>query len=223
MSLKFIEAKTSQKFSRRELLMGFCALLAIGISLIFPKQTYGEAFWLSFFLFAIFPAVVAGRLLKEPLANFGFSLGNRRAGMIFSAAVTVVFVLANYFLVFHSKYGGQIPLVRGIAESFFLFLLFEIFVALPLHFFGEIFFRGFIQLGLEKKMGIFSLALAAVLQTALSFRAGQAAMWLVFFSSLGAGLVVRQSRSVFYSTVSLWLISASLDIMLIRMAHQIAN
>jgi len=223
MAIKFIETKNKAQFSRREILIGFCALLAIGVSLVFPQKAYGETFWLSLFLFAIFPAVAVGRILKEPLGNFGFSLGNRRAGMIFSATVVIVFFLANYFLVFHSKYGGQIPLARGISASFFLFLLFEIFIALPLHFFGEFFFRGFVQLGLERKLGIFSLVLAAILQTLLSFRAGWTAIWLVFFSSLGAGLIVRQSRSVFFSAISLWLISVSLDIMLIRMAHQIAS
>jgi len=80
-----------------------------------------------------------------------------------------------------------------------------------------------VQLGFEKKMGIFSLPLAAVLQSLLSFRANWTLILLVFFSALAAGIIVRQSRSVLYSAISLWIISVSLDIMIIRIAHQVAK
>jgi len=135
MSLKYIEAKTNQKFSRREMLIGFSALLAIAVSLIFPQKQYGETFWLAFFLFAVFPAVVAGFLLKEPLKDFGLGLGKFKTGFIFSLTAILIFVLLNYWLVFHSKYGGQLSIARFIAGSFAVFLAFEIFVVLPLHFF----------------------------------------------------------------------------------------
>ena len=70
-------------------------------------------------------------------------------------------------------------------------------------------------------MGIFSLPLAAAAQALLSFRVNLILILLVFFSSLAAGLIVRQSRSVLYSAISLWIISASLDIMIIRIVHQV--
>ena len=164
MALKFIEQKTSKKFTRRELLIGFTALLAVLVSLVFPQTAYGETFWLSFFLFAVFPALTVVFLLKEPLKNFGLTLGKRRTGIIFSAVALIIFIFANYFLVFHSKYAGQLSIPPFIINSFAAFLAFEIFISLPLHFFWEVFFRGFIQMGLEKKLGIFSLLLAAVLQ-----------------------------------------------------------
>ena len=223
MALKFIEQKTSKKFTRRELLIGFTALLAVLVSLVFPQTAYGETFWLSFFLFAVFPALTVVFLLKEPLKNFGLTLGKRRTGIIFSAVALIIFIFANYFLVFHSKYAGQLSIPPFIINSFAAFLAFEIFISLPLHFFWEVFFRGFIQMGLEKKLGIFSLLLAAVLQTILFARGGWIAVFLILFSSLAASLIVRQSRSILYSVLSLWLISVSLDIMIIKLVHQIAG
>jgi membrane protease YdiL (CAAX protease family) len=221
--MKFIETKQNKKFTRRDLLIGFCAALILVVSLIFPQTAYGETFWLSFFLFAIFPAITVLFILKEPLKNFGLSLGRPHPGIIFSAMAIFLFVFANYFLLFHSKYGGQLSIPPFIIGSFTVFLVFEIFISLPLHFFWEFFFRGFLQLGFEKKMGIFSLPLAAVLQALLSFRANWILILLIFFSSLAAGFIVRQSRSVLYSALSLWIISVSLDIMIIRIVHQVTG
>lgn len=223
MALKYIETKKGKKFTRRELLIGFTALLAILVGFVFPQSAYGETFWLSFFLFAVFPALAVVYLLKEPLKNFGLTLGERRSGIIFSAIVIIIFIVANYFLVFHSKYAGQLSIPPFIISSFVTFLAFEIFIALPLHFFWEVFFRGFVQLGLEKKLGIYSLFLAAILQTSLSFRESWIALLLILLSSLAAGLIVRRSRSILYSALSLWLISVSLDIMIIKIIHQVAG
>ena len=223
MTLNFIERKNSKKLTRRDLLIGFCAALVVLVSLLFPQQAYGETFWLSFLLFAIFPAASAAYLLKESLKNFGITIGERKTGIIFSVAVVIVFIFANYYLLFHTKYGGQLSIARGIIGSFTAFLLFEIFISLPLHFFWDFFFRGFLQLGLEKKLGIFSLLLAAILQALLFGRSGWIIFLLILFSSLAAGLIARQSRSILYSAISLWLISMSLDIMIIRIVHQIAK
>lgn len=223
MTLNFIERKNSKKFTRRELLIGFCAVLVVLVSLFFPQTAYGETFWLSFLLFTIFPALAILFLLKEPLKNFGIAFGERKIGFILSAAVVIAFIFANYYLLFHTKYGGQLSIARGIIGSFTAFLLFEIFISLPLHFFWEFFFRGFLQLGLEKKLGIFSLILAAILQALLFGRSGWIVFSLILLSSLSAGLVARQSRSILYSAISLWLISMSLDIMIIRIVHQIAK
>ena len=220
MALQFIETKQNKKFTRRELLIGFCAALVLVVSLIFPQTAYGETFWLSCFLFALFPAIAIVFILKEPLKKFGLTLGQRNSGIIFSVTAVIVFVIANYFLLFHTKYGGQLSIPVFILNNFTVFLAFEIFIVLPIHFFWEFFFRGFIQLGFEKRLGLFSLPLAAILQTILSFRESWILILLVFFSSLAAGIIVRQSRSILYSSISLWIISASLDIMIVRIAHQ---
>jgi hypothetical protein len=61
------------------------------------------------------------------------------------------------------------------------------------------------------------------LQALLFGRSGWSIFLLILFSSLAAGLIARQSRSILYSAISLWLISMSLDIMIIRIVHQIAK
>ncbi|TSA45445.1 hypothetical protein D4R51_01820 [bacterium] len=226
MPINLSPTKTNGNFFRqnqREILIGFCAILAILVSLIFPGKLFGESFWSSFFLFLVFPGLIILFLLKEPLKSFGLSRGNFRNGLIFSALLLIIFVLINYLIVSKPGLRGQLPVAPGIVENYWYFLFFELLIALPLHFFWEFFFRGFLQFGLEKKMGIYSIFPPALLQAALVLKGPWFFSALIFSSSLAAGLVARKSRSIIYSFITLWIISVSLDIMIIRAIHQMVK
>jgi membrane protease YdiL (CAAX protease family) len=223
MAITLSRKRTMNNFFRdyqREILIGFCILLVLFVSLIFPKKSSGESFWLAFFLFFLFPFLAIRFLLKEPLANFGFSQGDMKKGVIFSAIFIVAFIFLNYLIVLKPEFRNQLTITPGIAHNFWNFLLFQFLVALPLHFFGETFFRGFLQLGLEKKLGKYSLILQALLQSILFIKGSWIIILLIFLSALAAGVIARQSRSILYSFVSMWIISVSLDIILIRFINQ---
>jgi membrane protease YdiL (CAAX protease family) len=223
MAINLSRKRTLNNFFRdhqREILIGFCALLVLFVSLIFPKKSSGESFWLSFFLFFLFPLLTVRFLLKEPLANFGFSRGDMKKGIIFSAIFVFFFIILNYIIVSKPEFRNQLLITPGIAHNFWNFLIFQFLVALPLHFFGETFFRGFLQLGTEKKLGKYSLILQALLQSLLFAKGSLVIILLIFLSALAAGIIARQSRSIYYSFVAMWIISISLDIILIRFANQ---
>jgi membrane protease YdiL (CAAX protease family) len=223
MAITLSHKRTINNFFRdyqREIIIGFCVLLVIFVSLIFPKKSSGELFWLSFFLFFIFPFLAIRFLLKEPLPNFGFSRGDMKKGVIFSAIFIVAFIFLNYLIVLKPEFRNQLTITPGIAHNFWNFLLFQFLVALPLHFFGETFFRGFLQLGMEKKLGKYSLILQALLQSIFFIKGSWIIILLIFLSALAAGVIARQSRSILYSFVSMWIISVSLDIILIRFINQ---
>ncbi|MDD3487038.1 MAG: hypothetical protein PHF35_01505 [Candidatus Moranbacteria bacterium] len=220
MALKYIDTRKKTWKNRREWLIGFSALLIFLVSFFFPQKLFGDPFWLSFFLYASFPVAIMIFVLKEPLQNFGFGAGKKFWGIALGIIFTIAFVAGHYFLVFHSPWAGQIPVARVLVSGFLNFLLYEIFFSLPFQFFSEVFFRGFLQLGLEKKLGIFSLLLAALLQTVPYARTNWAVLALVGCSSLAAGIIVRQGRSIYYSAIAMWIISASLDIMIIKVINQ---
>lgn len=213
-------AKRKINISRRELLIIFSALLAIIVSFIFPVSLLGESFFVSLVLLLIFPLVVIKFLLKEPWKNYGLQLGDRKKGLLLSGIFIVVFILLNYLVVRTPYFLNQISIYPGMAVNFWLFLWFELVISLALHFSLEFFFRGFIQLGLEKKLGLFSLFLQALVQSLIIFRGAWVMIALIFLSALGAGYVARQSRSIIYSFVSMWIISLSLDIMIITVIRQ---
>lgn len=134
----------------RELLIGFGALLVIVIRFVFPAKLDGELFWINLALFFLFPWLVIRFLLKENLQSFGLSWGNRKIGLILSAVVLLLFVGANYIIISRPDLRNQLQISPDLAKGFWTFFGFIIFISLPLHFFWEFFFRGFIQLGLEK-------------------------------------------------------------------------
>lgn len=198
----------------------FCALLVIFARMVFPAKINGELLWINIFLFLLFPWLVIRFLLKENFKLFGISLGNGKRGTIFSIIFIAVFGLINYFAVRNPNLRSQLQISPDIIKSFWIFLWFQLIISLPSHFSWEFFFRGFLQLGLEKKIGKYAVFLQALFQTALYLRSSWLIILLICFSSLAAGLIARQSRSIFYSFVFMWLISASLDIMIIRYIHQ---
>ena len=216
-NLKKISPKTPfLKRYLREILIGFCVLLVLLVRFIFPANLSGEVFWMVLMLFFIFPFLVIRFVLKENLKDFGLKTGNARNGLLFAAILFLVLAAAIYFVVSKGAWRNQLLLPSGIARSFWYFLWFELLIALPIHFFWEFFFRGFVQLGLEKKLGIYSLFLQGLLQTLLAIRGPRPMIFLVLGSSLFSGFVVQKSRSIYYSAAAMWLVSLVLDIMLIR-------
>jgi membrane protease YdiL (CAAX protease family) len=223
MTIILSRKRTLNNFFRdyqREILIGFCVLLVLFVSLIFPKRSSGESFWLSFFLFFLFPFLVIRFLLKEPLINFGFYRGDMKKGIIFSAIFVIAFIFLNYIIVAKPEFRNQLMITPGISGNFWNFIIFQFLVALPLHFFGETFFRGFLQLGMESKLGKYSLIFQALLQSLLFAKGSFVIILLIFLSALAAGIVTWKSRSIFYSFVFMWIISVSLDIMIIRFINQ---
>ncbi len=211
------KTKTFLTAHHREATIALAALLVLAVAWLFPSRSVGESFFLFLALFFAFPMLVARYLLKEPFKNFGFFWGEAKAGIVYCSVLSLIFILAEYLMIFHFKLGGRFILVRGLADGFWQFLWLETAVAIPLYFFYETFFRGFLQLGLEKKLGGYSLFLAAVLQTLTFLGNPWILIGFVLLASLSAGFIVRRSRSIVYSFIFSWIVFVSLDIMLIKM------
>jgi membrane protease YdiL (CAAX protease family) len=200
----------------REATIAFSALLILLVRFLFPAKLAGEMFWINLFLFLVFPWLIVRFLLKENLNDFGISAGNLKRGVSLSVIFVLVFVFLNYFLVSKTGFRNQLQIYTPSLASFWIFLWFQLVVSLPSHFSWEFFFRGFLHMGLEKKIGKYAVLFQALAQTLLYARSSWAVIFLIGSSALAAGLVARQSRSIYYSFVSMWIISVCLDIMVIR-------
>lgn len=203
----------------REAAIAFCAVLILLVRFLFPAKLAGELFWINLFLFLVFPWLIVRFLLKGNFREFGISIGNIRKGIIFSVIFVLVFVLLNYFLVYKTNFRSQLQVYPASLSSFWIFLWFQLIISLPSHFSWEFFFRGFLQMGLEKKIGKYAVLVQALAQTLLFAKSSWIIIFLIGSSALAAGLVARQSRSIYYSFVTMWIISLSLDIMIIRYIH----
>jgi membrane protease YdiL (CAAX protease family) len=220
LSPKRTGTKNKINVTSRELLIIFATFLAIFVAFIFPVSLVGESFFTSLILLLVFPLVIIKFLLKEPWKNYGLQLGDKKRGLILSGIFIVAFIFLNYFVIQIPQLRSQISIYPGIALNFWIFLWFELVISLTLHFIWEFFFRGFIQLGLEKKFGTLSLFAQALIQSLIIFRGSWVAIALIFLSALGAGYITKQSRSILYSFVSMWIISLSLDIMVVTIIRQ---
>jgi len=224
MQINLALPKTKQKklpaFSHRELLIIFCFSAAIIVGWFFPAKSAGEFFWISIFLFLIFPALIIKFLLKEPLAKFGLSRGKPKTGIVSAISFAVIAIVIMIFLIKIPELRNQIRLLPGIASSFSYFLGAELII-IPIIFFSrEFFFRGFIQLGLEEKFGGYALLLQAALFALLFVKSSWLELAYAFLSALAAGLIVKFSRSIYYSFPALWIISLVTDILVIRIVSR---
>lgn len=223
MALNFIERKNSKKFTRRELLIGFCVLLVVAIRFIFPARLAGEQFWLSLILFFIFPLLIVRFVLRENLKSFGFSFANLRKEWLWSATAIFLFSLLSYLLVYFPATRNQLSISPDITQSFALFLWYDLFLAGFILFSAEFFFRGFIGFGLEKKIGYWAIPLQAVLYSLVFLKQSWLEILLIFLIASIAGLIAKKSRSIFCSFAFVWISSLVADIILIRFIHQMSQ
>jgi len=201
---------------QREILIGFCAFLALLVRSFFPAKLDGEFFWLNVFLFLFFPWMIIYFLLRENFESFGICWEkNYIKGILLSLIFVLTFNLINYFVVYTPSLQTYLQISPEIVKNFWIFLWFQLVISPISHFSWEFFFRGFIQMGLEKKIGKYAIILQALAQTWLYVRSPWLIILLIGSSSLIAGIIANQSRSIYYSFISMWIISASLDIMII--------
>lgn len=216
MALNFIETKNKKLFSRRELAIGFSALLIVAVYFVFPAKLTGEWFLINLLLFLIFPILVVRLILKENLGSFGFSPGNFRTGILLGAATAIFFSLLIYFLLSYPNFRSGFSFYLPVAGNFWNFLWFDFFVGGIILFSREFFFRGFFQMGIERRMGLFAIPIQAFLAALVHARSSWLELALVFFIALAGGFATMRSRSFLYSFAATWIIFLAGDIMIIR-------
>jgi hypothetical protein len=152
--------------------------------------------------------------------NFGLYKGNSIFGAISSLVVILLFFFFQYYLIFQASLGKQIPIASGIFTNYWVFLFFELLIATVIAFSWVFFFQGFIQLGMEKRLGFYSVPLQALLYSLFFVKASWISLLLAFLLSFSTGIITYKSRSVIYAFLSLWIISVIADIMIIRATNQ---
>ena len=200
----------------REATIALCAFLILLVRFLFPAELAGEWLWLNLFLFLAFPILTIKYILKENLGKFGLTKGNPKIGILMALAGIVAFTAFNYLLISKPDFQNYFHIYTPIAQNFWIFVWFEIIIAGVVFFSREFFFRGFLQLGLEKKLGNYSIFAQSALYSLLFVRQSWFTVLTAFLSAIFAGYIVSKSRSIYYSFAFIWLVSFIMDIMLIR-------
>lgn len=191
---------------------GLVVLLALFAYYFFPidekLNVTVQSLVLGVAFFVLLPILYVKIVRKQPLSSLGFAPSRGRFGWLAVALAVLPALALLYFFVrvYSVEEGYYLPSLA--ANSFPIFLLYEVLVVGATVFLYEVFFRGMIQtfwLGQHRLWAVFSQF--GIFVIFLLFTDGifwQTVPFLV--ATLASGFVVFSTRSLYYSWASTWLI-----------------
>jgi membrane protease YdiL (CAAX protease family) len=156
--------------------------------------------YLAFFLLMFcVPALLIKLVWKQPLREYGLQLGDWRAGLRIVALVLPLMILGAITGAYDPGMQAEYPMAKSMMQSMPLFILIELFY-LVYYFAWEFFFRGFLQIGMQK---VYGPVMAILIQTVPSAIVHIGKPFAECFSAILAGLVFGyaawRTRSTFFS------------------------
>jgi membrane protease YdiL (CAAX protease family) len=179
-----------------------------------PRLAGLLAFLLTFVILGIVPALLTRPILGRPPQSLGLGLGRWREGLVWLAVWVPLVVAISWFSAPSPALQAVYPLGSPTltAESFLPHI-----VGYLLYYIGfEYFFRGFLLLGLEDRLGGRA---ANLLQAGVAtlFHLGKPPIELlaVYPASLIFGYGTLRLRSIWYAVLVHWVLGVSLDYFLL--------
>ncbi|MDR1958004.1 MAG: CPBP family intramembrane metalloprotease [Planctomycetaceae bacterium] len=172
--------------------------------------------WGSFFLFGLIPILMIKYYFQEKLSNYGLQLGNVKRGLGFFLCMIPVMAGCAYFAGTNPKFHAVYPYNRLLTghDSFFVFHA----VLYPAYYFGwEFFFRGFLQNGLRKTIGLGNAILfQSLASTMLHFGHPGIEVYASLFAGMFWGIIAHRVRSVWSGVLQHSLLGILLDWFLLQ-------
>lgn len=171
--------------------------------------------YLAFFLLMFcIPALLVKLVWKQKLGDYGLQRGDWRAGLRLAALILPFMLLGAYTGALDPGMQAEYPLAKSMMHSLPLFILVEFFYLV--YYLGwEFFFRGFMQMGMEKAYGP---VMAILIQTVPSAIVHIGKPFAECFSAIIAGLVFGyvawRTRSIFFSMLLHAVIGISTDLII---------
>jgi uncharacterized protein len=167
-----------------------------------------------FVLMFCIPTLIVKLIWKQPLSEYGVQLGDWRAGLRIVAWILPLMLLGAYTGSFDPAMQAEYPLAKSMMQSLPLFVLVEAFY-LVYYFSWEFFFRGFMQVGMQKAYGP---VMAILIQTVPSVIVHIGKPFAEIFSAILAGLVFGyaawRTRSIFFSMLLHAVVGIGTDIII---------
>lgn len=188
-------------------------IFSILLYVIFPvKGDIQDIISMIFFL-VIIPILFNKIILKKSLKEIGIQVGDWKEGIKWCFYSTIVIGLVFFIVIYFFDFLKNYSLFSIQAESFFEFIFYELIIIIFAVLVYEFFFRGFVLMKLEKKMGYWAIA-AQVLFFIVFIEMSNFSLWelspYVIFSPF-AGIIAYKSKSILYSGAMQALILIFLD------------
>ena len=144
----------------------YTAHLADAADAMTPVYAQYWRFAAVFVLFFVVPALAWRLLARRPLAELGLRLGDYNVGLKLVGAALVVVVPVLWFNAVAPDMQAEYPLAKEATQSIRLFVFYELVYVL--YYWGwEFLFRGALQLGLRRKMGLAGSCMVQLLPSVL--------------------------------------------------------
>ncbi len=162
-------------------------------------------------LMSVLPILSIKLIFKQNLADYGFTLGDKKFGLItsglFFLTMLIVIWIVSGSITFASTYPQGGIKVR---ESFMIFFLYELCILV--YMFGwEFFWRGYILFGLKQKFGYYAVFIQMIPFFILHKGKPEIELFASIFAGLILGIQALRSRSFIYSWILHWLVMFSID------------
>lgn len=162
-------------------------------------------------LMFLFPLLIIKLVFKEKLSDYGFTLGDKKFGLITSGIFLAVMLVTVWIVsgsqTFASTYPQGGPKVK---ESLLIFILYEICILV--YMLGwEFFWRGYILFGLKPKFGYYAIIIQMIPFFILHKGKPEIELFASIFAGLILGIQALRSRSFIYSWILHWLVMFCID------------
>ncbi|MFT5352859.1 MAG: hypothetical protein ACI9KE_000056 [Polyangiales bacterium] len=173
-----------------------------------PALTGMLSFAIGGFVMVLIPALVL-KGLGEKLSDYGLGWGERKHGVVFAVAASLLSVPVMYFVSADSSMQAEYPLYPpGDSLLAYEAMYFFFFAA------GEISMRGYLLFGVKRWSGSTSLALgvSTIVQTVWHLDKPLAEMAAAPIWGLAVGALCLRLRSVWYALIFHYVSNVALDI-----------
>lgn len=162
-------------------------------------------------LMFLFPLLIIKIVFREKLADYGFTLGDKKFGLITSGIFLAVMLVIVWIVSGSASFAAMYPLGGiKVKENIDLFLLYE-FCVLIYMLGWEFFWRGYSLFGLKQKFGYYSVFIQMIPFFILHKGKPELELFASIFAGLILGVQALRSRSFIYCWLLHWLVMLAID------------
>ncbi len=177
-----------------------------------PWAAYAYQFAASNLLFVVIPIVLIKFVIRAPLGDFGFGLGDWRFGLKALAIVTPIAIPLLYLGSNDPELLRTYPLVKMAAKNTQTFLQWAL-TYMTFYIAWEAMFRGFLQFGLRERLGDFgSIMFQTMASVLMHYDKPFAETFSAIFAGMAWGAIALRTRSFWYVMIFHWIFGLCNDL-----------
>jgi len=177
------------------------AIICLVLSLAFPIADQFQNLSKDIFFLVVIPVLYIKLVLKRNMADYGWNLENKKAGLIWGVIVLATMVLVSWTYIRSDNFLSAYILPSYVISHFWLFVIYELIFVNFFLFVNEFFFRGFLLFSLWPKFKWWAVFIQAVILWA-SLAVTKSFTWAAIPTltiSIASGILAAKSRSFIYS------------------------